>query len=145
MAMMSLERLRLHAIGQSLFSPTTLKAAIRRLGFIQADPIRSPARAQDLILRHRVKDYRAGDLDRRYPTLDLEEDVLYAYGFLPRKVWQWLHPRATTRLPKLEQEVLAVIRGSGPTHPSELQTNFRTKSVINAWGGYSKATKLALE
>jgi uncharacterized protein YcaQ len=38
---------------------------VRRLGFVQADPIRSPARAQDLILRHRVKDYFAGDLERR--------------------------------------------------------------------------------
>ena len=60
-AMPDLERLRVHAISQSLFPQTTLKAAIRRLGFVQADPIRSPARAQDLILRHRVKGYRAGE------------------------------------------------------------------------------------
>jgi len=30
------------------------------MAFVQADPIRSPARAQDLILRQRVKAYRAG-------------------------------------------------------------------------------------
>ena len=41
-----------------------LLRAIRRLGFVQADPIRAPARAQDLILRHRVADYRAGDIQR---------------------------------------------------------------------------------
>jgi len=41
------------------------------MGFVQADPIRAPARAQDLILRHRVKDYHAGDLERRYATLDI--------------------------------------------------------------------------
>src|SRR6266850_1286613 len=64
--MVGLDRLRVHAISQSLFPQTTLKAAIRRLGFVQADPIRSPARAQDLILRHRVKAYRAGDLEWRY-------------------------------------------------------------------------------
>src|SRR2546421_2700760 len=92
-AMLGLERLRLHAISHSLFPQTTLKAAIRRLGFVQADPIRSPARAQDLILRHRVKGYRAGDLERRYASLDIEEDTLYAYGFLPRTIWQLLHPR----------------------------------------------------
>ena len=43
----------------------TLPKAIERLGFVQADPIRAPARAQDLTLRHRVRGYRAGDLERR--------------------------------------------------------------------------------
>src|SRR5437660_2673906 len=103
--MLSLERLRVHAISQSLFPQTTLKGAIDRLGFVQADPIRSPARAQDLILRHRVKAYRAGDLERRYPELDIEEDILYAYGFLPRTVWRLLHPREQARLPALSQKV----------------------------------------
>ena len=55
-----LEDLRRYAVVRSLFTPVTLPAAIRRLGFVQADPIRAPARAQDLTLRHRVKDYRAG-------------------------------------------------------------------------------------
>jgi uncharacterized protein YcaQ len=58
---------------QSLFPPTTLKRAFDRLGFVQADPILAPARAQDLILRHRVKNYRAGDLERRYCKLGIEE------------------------------------------------------------------------
>src|SRR2546427_13090304 len=43
----------------------------------------SPARAQDLTLRHRVKDYRAGDLERRYARLPIDEDCLVNYGFLP--------------------------------------------------------------
>jgi hypothetical protein len=98
-----LRNLRRHAISQSLFQAMSLKAAVRRLGFVQADPIRAPARAQDLILRHRVKVYRAGDLERRYPSLDLEEDVLYAYGFLPRPVWRLLHPRNATGLSTLEK------------------------------------------
>ena len=70
----SLKDLRRYAIARSLFKPTTLKRAIEKLGFVQADPIRAPARAQDLTLRHRVKGYRAGDLERRYPSLALEED-----------------------------------------------------------------------
>src|SRR5262245_52157697 len=45
------------AVAHSLFTPRTLQDAIDRLGFVQADPIRSPARAQDLILRHRVEGY----------------------------------------------------------------------------------------
>ena len=143
--MLSARQLRVHAISQSLFCPTTLKAAIRRLGFVQADPIRSPARAQDLILRHRVKGYRVGNLDRRYSSLDVEEDYLYAYGFLSREVWELVHPRAASKLPDLDQKVLEMVRKSGRIHPSELDADFGRDRVINAWGGYSKATKRALE
>jgi uncharacterized protein len=140
-----LDRLRIHAISQSLFPATTLKAAVRRLGFIQADPIRSPARAQDLILRHRVRGYRAGDLERRYASLDIEEDVLYAYGFLTRTVWQFLHPRNLRGMSKLEKRVLDVVREFGAMHPRELERHFGNARVVNAWGGYSKATTHALE
>src|SRR5215510_13162108 len=108
--MLTVERLRMHAISQSLFPPTTLKVAVRRLGFVQADPIRSPARAQDLILRHRVKGYRAGDLERRYAALDIEEDVLYAYGFIPRSIWQFLHPRNIRGMSQLEKKVFNAVR-----------------------------------
>jgi uncharacterized protein len=143
--MSDLTRLRAHAISQSLFQQTTLKAAIRRLGFVQADPIRSPARAQDLILRHRVRAYRAGDLERRYASLDIEEDVLYAYGFLPRPIWQLLHPRDVQGISKLEKKVFDTVCKFGLMHPAELQEHFGTARVINAWGGYSKATTRALE
>src|SRR5271165_3575236 len=44
---LTLERLRRYAIARSLFEPTTLSRAIDKLGFVQADPIRAPARAQD--------------------------------------------------------------------------------------------------
>ena len=82
--MPTLAQLRRYAVGRSLFRPTTLIGAIERLGFVQADPIRAPARAQDLILRHRVKGYRAGDLEARYPRLAVEEDAFVNYGYLPR-------------------------------------------------------------
>src|ERR1700759_2868993 len=80
----SLDALRRYAVARTLFKPTTLPGAIRRLGFVQADPIRAPARAQDLTLRHRVADYRAGDLQRLKTRLPIEEDCLVNYGFLPR-------------------------------------------------------------
>jgi len=57
---LTLDDLRRYAIARSLFKPTTLPRAISNLGFVQADPIRAPARAQDLTLRHRVTGYRAG-------------------------------------------------------------------------------------
>ena len=70
----TLDDLRRLAVSQSLFPPTTLKRALGKFGFVQADPIRAPARAQDLILRHRVNHYRAGDLERRYTKLGIAED-----------------------------------------------------------------------
>ena len=88
-----LDELRRYAVARTLFTPTTLPRAIERLGFVQADPIRAPARAQDLTLRHRVRDYRAGDLERRYPRLAIEEDFFVNYGFLPRAMHALMHPR----------------------------------------------------
>jgi uncharacterized protein YcaQ len=141
----NLKQLRARAISQTFFRPTTLKTAIKRLGFVQADPIRSPARAQDLILRHRVSGYCAEDLTQAYASLDIEEDILYAYGFLSREVWQLLHPRGTNNLSDLDLKVLATVRRAGPVHPKDLETIFGRERVTNSWGGFSKATKCALE
>ena len=141
----TISALREHAIGQSLFAPATLAAAIDRLGFVQADPIRSPARAQDLILRHRVHGYHAGDLERHYASLDVEEDYLYAYGFLSKRVWQLLHPRKRTPLRALEKRVLDTVMNLGEAHPRALEAHLGKRRVVNAWGGYSKATTHALE
>ena len=76
----SLQQLRRYAIARSLFKATTLPRAIARLGFVQADPMRAPARAQDLILAQRVKNYRAGELERRYPRLATEEAFFINYS-----------------------------------------------------------------
>src|SRR3954469_15184876 len=118
--MPTLDDLRRFAVGRSLFPPTTLERALETFGFVQADPIRAPARAQDLILRHRVNGYRAGDLERRYASLDIEEDVLYAYGFMPRSTWRLLHPRRAARLSALEKKVLETVQKFGRMHPAEL-------------------------
>src|SRR5688572_18270933 len=90
---MPLPELRRFALARSLFPATSLGDAIERLGFVQADPIRAPARAQDLTLRLRVEDYRAGDLERLYPELAIEEEYFVNYGFLPRRHAALLHPR----------------------------------------------------
>ncbi|HWF11549.1 MAG TPA: crosslink repair DNA glycosylase YcaQ family protein [Bryobacteraceae bacterium] len=140
----TVSHLRKHAITNSLFRPTTLRRAIERLGFVQADPIRSPARAQDLILRQRVKDYHAGELEARYPSLNLEEDFLYAYGFMPRSTWTLLHPRLETKLNAAERRVLEIVSAHKRIHPRELEAYLGRKRVINAWGGYSKATTRTL-
>jgi uncharacterized protein YcaQ len=149
-----LNDLRRHAIATSLFPPKTLRQAVERMGFVQADPIRAPARAQDLILRHRVKDYRVGDLDRHYHRLGLEEDRFYAHGFMPRSTWRLLHPRIGApescpwakphRLSKLEKRVLEVAATLKRIHPGDLETYFGRERATNGWGGQSKATTRAL-
>ena len=69
------------------------------MGFVQADPIRAPARAQDLILRHRVNNYRAGDLERRYEELGVEEDFFVNYGYVTQGFAGLMHPRSDSRVP----------------------------------------------
>lgn len=143
--MPTLDDLRRYAVSRTLFNPTTLPAALRKLGFVQADPIRAPARAQDLILRHRVKGYRAGDLERRYPKLDIEEDFFVNYGFLSREIQGLMHPRtfrtgwpAATR--KRSLALLEFIRERGEVHPREVDVYFAHGQVTNYWGGSSSAT-----
>ena len=80
---MKLDNLRRYAVARTLFTPTSLPKAIAKLGFVQADPIRAPARAQDLTLRHRVKGYCVGDLEQRYSRLAIEEDFFDVLVFSP--------------------------------------------------------------
>ena len=134
----TLDHLRRYAVARTLFPPTTLQKAIERLGFVQADPIRAPARAQDLTLRHRVKGYRAGDLERRYPRLDVEEDCLVNYGFVPRSLLPLMHPRVARRAwdaptERRAAEVLDFVRARGPTHPRDVQEVF-DHGRVQSWG-----------
>jgi uncharacterized protein len=143
--MLTIDDLRAFAVTRSLFTPTTLDRAIRRIGFVQADPIRAPARAQDLILRHRVRHYRAGDLERRYASLDVEEDYFVNYGFLPREVWAAMHPRRSPSRwlqarRSRAQALLEFVRSRGTAHPREVDSHFSHGSVTNYWGGSSNAT-----
>jgi len=149
-AAITIKDLRRYAVARSLFAPTTLRRAIDRLGFIQADPIRAPARAQDLILRHRVKNYRLGDLERRYPNLPVEEDFFVNYGFLPRRHQVLMHPRAPRTALKAStieraQAVLAYVRERGAVHPRQVDQHFAHGKVINDWGGSSNATTHLLD
>jgi uncharacterized protein len=142
----TLDDLRRFAVARSLFPPTTLALALDKLGFVQADPIRAPARAQDLTLRHRVAGYRAGDLERLYHTLDIEEDIFINYGFVTREVSRLMHPRNMTRRgSKREQAILDFVRTRGTVHPREVDAHFAHGRVTNYWGGSSNATTFLLE
>ena len=136
--------LRRRAVQTSLRTPPDLEGAIKALGFIQADPIRAPARAQDLILRQRVAGYRVGELERRYPQLGIEEDFLYAYGFMPRETVALLHPRSKP-IEGFAAELLDFLRDRPLTHPRDLEAAFGKTRTVNNWGGFSKATTQALQ
>jgi uncharacterized protein YcaQ len=146
----TLEDLRRFAVARSLFQPTTLKRALQRMGFVQADPIRAPARAQDLILRHRVKGYRAGDLERRYDKLGVEEDFFINYGFVTRELQALMHPRrdccapVQSRRRKRAEVLLDFVRERGVVHPQEVDKHF-SHGTVKKWGGKSNATTHLLD
>jgi uncharacterized protein YcaQ len=125
--------------------------------FVQADPIRAPARAQDLILRPRVKGYRAGDLERNYVSLGIEEDTFVNYGFITRELQTLMHPRPDVRVPaagmqawsaaerKKAELLLAFLQSRGEVHPREVEEHFAHGRVRNYWGGSSNATTQMLD
>lgn len=159
---LTLEDLRRYAVARSLFGPTTLRQALERMGFLQADPIRAPARAQDLILRQRVArktaspsravGYRAGDLERQYESLGIEEDFFINYGYVTREVQGLMHPRPESRVAaqgsrasataerRREQMLLKFVKVRGAVHPREVEEYFAHGRVRNYWGGSSHAT-----
>jgi uncharacterized protein YcaQ len=155
--MLTLNDLRRFAVARSLFTPTTLRRAMMRMGFVQADPIRAPARAQDLILRPRVKarkttsssraeGYRAGDLERQYEALGVEEDFFVNYGFVTGALQALMHPRPDSRAQrKREQLLLDFVAERGTVHPREVEEHFAHGTVRNYWGGSSHATTQMLD
>jgi uncharacterized protein YcaQ len=154
----TLDQLRRFTIARNFSKPTTLKRALDRMGFVQADPIRAPARAQDLILRHRVRNYLAGDLERRYANLGIEEDFFIIYGFVTRSLQTLMHPRSSSRAVgeaedsswSAEQEqraqlLLEFVREQGVAHPRAVDEHFAHGTVKNYWGGSSNATTHLLD
>ena len=148
---MTLDDLRRYAVARSLFAPTSLMDAVERLGgFVQADPLRAPARAQDLVLRHRVKAYRAGDLERRYPKLALQEDFFINYGFVTPQLRALMHPRQARRVWdkarwKLANAVLAEVERLGEAHPADVDAALGHGSVKNWFGGNSRLSTELLD
>jgi uncharacterized protein YcaQ len=150
MPTLGLAQLRRYAVARTLFPLTTLRRAIHKLGFVQADPIRAPARAQDLTLHQRVRTYRAGDLERRYAELAIEEDFFINYGFLPRAQYQLMHPRVVRRLTSAlarqrAAALLEFVASHGSVHPRVVEAHFAHGSVRNYWGGVSSATTHMLD
>ncbi len=145
----TIDAVRAQAVNHSLFTTKSVGDAVKRLGFVQADPIQAPARAQDLILRQRMKDYRAGDLERRYPKLKLDEEVLHVYGYMPSSLVSMLHPRPGRRIdrehPTLADGILDFVKSNGLTSHRDLEQHFGSMRVRGDWGNQAKATTLVLD
>jgi len=155
---LSLDDLRRFTVARNFPKPLSLRRALARMGFVQADPIRAPARAQDLILRHRVKEYHAGDLERRYAKLGIEEDFFVNYGFVTRPVYELMHPRSessvlwddaghvwTKEQAQQVDSVLSFVRERRAVHPREVDEYFAHGKITNYWGGSSNATTHLLD
>ena len=142
---LALSKFRSRVVAGSFPEFSRLSAAFNRIQFVQADPIRSPARAQDLVLRQRVAGYAAGDLEKKFPDLNLEEGYLFAYGFMMPEVWRNLRFRPHGKLKKAERLVLEAVAELGEARPRELSERFGRKSVQNNWGGQSQEAKRILE
>jgi uncharacterized protein YcaQ len=143
--------LRRYAVARSLFAPTTLVDAVERMGgFVQADPLRAPARAQDLTLRPRVQGYKHGQLEQAYPTLPLKEDFFVNYGFVTPALRACMHPReARTVWTKARwtqaSEVLACVRALGVAHPKDVDAALQQGTVDNWFGGKSRLSTELLD
>jgi uncharacterized protein YcaQ len=154
----TLTALRHYTVTRSFPKLTSLNASLQQMAFVQADPIRAPARAQDLILRQRVENYRAGDLERDYTSLDIEEDFFINYGYVTRTLQSLMHPRSNSRAPandisrgwpaaqkKRARLLLEFVRERSEAHPREVDEHFSHGKVTNYWGGSSNATTHLLD
>jgi uncharacterized protein YcaQ len=101
-------------------------------------------------LRHRVQGYGAGDLERRYPRLPIEEDFFVNYGFLPRATQALMHPREprTAWTPARWAQARAVldwVREQGVVHPRAVDQQFAHGKAKNWFGGSSNASTQLLD
>jgi uncharacterized protein YcaQ len=140
----------LRRYARTLFAPTTLPQAIAKLGFVQADPIRAPARAQDLTLRHRVRatapatwsgatraGARRGLLRQlRLPAARTHRADAPAHRPAP------CGPR---RAGRRRMAVLAFVRERGVVHPREVDAQFAHGKTRNWFGGNSNASTQLLD
>jgi uncharacterized protein YcaQ len=119
-------------------------------------PLANLNRPGPIVCRERLggllRFHRAGDLERRYPRLAIEEVFFINYGFLPRKTLTLLHPRGAPRawdawdakMQARAQEVLAFVRQNGRTYAKDVQAHFDHGS-IKRWGANQNVSAHLLE
>jgi uncharacterized protein len=90
---------------------------------------------------------RAGDLERSYASLRIEEDVFVNYGFVTRSLQALMHPRPDVHVPAAgglpwpaaqrgkAQVLMEFVLERGAVHPREVDDHFSHGTVKNYWGG----------
>ncbi|HZS24593.1 MAG TPA: crosslink repair DNA glycosylase YcaQ family protein [Gaiellaceae bacterium] len=142
---MSLERLRRIAVHAQLLdgSATSVLDTVRRLGFLQIDPIATVAPPQHLVLWSRHAAYDRNELDRLiwkdrklvewraflWPVEDLP--LLRArMRRPPKRAADWLREHASFR-----RYVLRELERRGPLLSREIETHTGSKSERHTWWG----------
>ena len=97
-----------------------------------------------------MRNYRAGDLERRYAGSGVQEDFFVNYGFVAEEVQALMHPRGgPTPWPRSRarhvEALLDFVRARGEVHPREVDAHFSHGTVTNYWGGSSNATTHLLD
>jgi uncharacterized protein YcaQ len=105
-----------------------------------------------------VKGYHAGDIERLYTKLDIEEDFFINYGYVTTALHRLMHPRSNSRklvddvwgaLPVAQRRkaklLLQFVNERGTVHPREVEEYFSHGKVTNYWGGSSNATTHLLD
>jgi len=92
----------------------------------------------------------AGDLERRYAELGIEEDFFVNYGFIGIAHHALMHPRTARRRwsPSRRAKadaVLAFVRERGEAHPREVDVHFNHGKITNWFGGSSNASTELLD
>lgn len=94
--------------------------------------------------------YRIGDLEKKYPTLPIEEDFFVNAGFVTRELHRLMHPR-TPRRPWTKAQwrkanlVLEAVRAGGVVHPRDLETALGLGKATNWFGGRSNVSTQLLD
>ena len=122
-----------------------------RLRAGRSDP-RAGARAGPHAAASR-RGYRAGDLERLYASLPIEEDFFVNYGFVTQAVHRLMHPRSRARTRaagrasqgRRADAILDFVGARGAVHPREVDSQFAHGRVTNYWGGSSNATTHLLD
>lgn len=149
-AVSTVDDLRALAYAQAFRATGSLEDVVRAMRFVQFDPIRRPAMAQDLLLCQRVDGYRAGDLTAAHPIAGFEEDSIHVYGLLDPDLRALAHPRPHRETGKpyrpegLAAAVLDVVHEMGRAPTADVAARFEKATVVNPWGGQSAASTQAL-
>ena len=90
-----------------------------------------------------MRGYKAGDLERKYAALGLEETFFVNYGFVTPLVYALMHPRPAAWSAAQRRRVDAILSfviERGEAHPRDVEERFAHGTVTNYWGGSSNAT-----